>query len=229
MADCKMQLKMSAELDITWMGELLTLLPERAIYWSRTSTLLLADVHLGKASTLQAAGIPVPEGNDVDDLKRLASIFHAKSIERVVVLGDWIHAQRGIHGRLIETVERWRAQHAQLTIDWVPGNHDRKAADLATAWNMRLCDAALVNAPFVFQHYPIPSAQGATIAGHLHPCFSIQVQGNRVPRMPCFVFQPNCAILPAFGSFVGASLWKRMPGEKIYLVVEDKVMGWNFS
>lgn len=222
------QHNMDTALDITWMGETLTLLPERAVYWRRTSTLLLADVHLGKASTLQAAGIPVPEGHDKDDLARLSSIIRAMSVERVVVLGDWIHAHAGMHGRLLDTIRQWRAQHAVVAIDWVPGNHDRKAASLATAWDMQLCAAELINPPFVLQHYPKSSVQGATIAGHLHPCFSVRAKGIRIPRMPCFVFQPDCAILPAFSSFVGGALWKQTSDDRIYLVVEGKVIDWPY-
>src|SRR5262249_50769057 len=40
-------------------GERVTLLAERAAYWQRTRTLLVADTHFGKAATFRAAGIPV--------------------------------------------------------------------------------------------------------------------------------------------------------------------------
>ena len=43
-------------------GEQMDLLPERAVWWGARGALLVADVHLGKASTFRARGLPVPEG-----------------------------------------------------------------------------------------------------------------------------------------------------------------------
>jgi len=36
------------------------LLPERAVWWPATRTLLVADLHLGKCETLRANGAPMP-------------------------------------------------------------------------------------------------------------------------------------------------------------------------
>ena len=41
-------------------GEQLDLLPEKAIWWPRRRTLLVADVHCGKDATFRAMGVPVP-------------------------------------------------------------------------------------------------------------------------------------------------------------------------
>jgi len=40
-------------------GEELLLLPQRALWWPAQKTLLVADLHFGKAATLRAHGIPV--------------------------------------------------------------------------------------------------------------------------------------------------------------------------
>ena len=49
-------------LEINVASERLWLLPDRAAYWPRTKTLLIADAHLGKAAAFRRAGIPVPSG-----------------------------------------------------------------------------------------------------------------------------------------------------------------------
>jgi uncharacterized protein len=41
----------------------IVLLPGRAAWMPATRTLLVADLHLGKAATFRHAGIPVPEGS----------------------------------------------------------------------------------------------------------------------------------------------------------------------
>ena len=42
-------------LDLKLAGETLTLLPQRAIYWSARKTLILADPHIGKDDTFHTA------------------------------------------------------------------------------------------------------------------------------------------------------------------------------
>ena len=50
----------------------IVLLPGRAAVLPASATLLVADLHLGKAATFRKAGIPVPEGSAQRDLARLA-------------------------------------------------------------------------------------------------------------------------------------------------------------
>ncbi|MEZ4467584.1 MAG: hypothetical protein R3F43_24855 [bacterium] len=40
-------------------GEVLWLLPERALYWPAAGVLAVADLHWGKAETFQQHGVPV--------------------------------------------------------------------------------------------------------------------------------------------------------------------------
>jgi metallophosphoesterase superfamily enzyme len=50
------------------------LLPGRAAFLPASATLLVADLHLGKAATFRQAGIPVPEGSAQADLARLTPV-----------------------------------------------------------------------------------------------------------------------------------------------------------
>jgi len=60
-----------------------------------TATLLVADLHLGKAATFRSQGIPVPEGSAQKDLARLALLVAATRARRLIVLGDLFHAKSG--------------------------------------------------------------------------------------------------------------------------------------
>ena len=53
-------------------GHSLQLLGDRAMYWAATRTLIVADVHVGKAATFRALGVPVPGGITAKDLARLS-------------------------------------------------------------------------------------------------------------------------------------------------------------
>ncbi|NBP80976.1 hypothetical protein EBU58_09735, partial [bacterium] len=47
------------------------LLPGRGAWLPTSRTLLVADLHLGKAASFRHAGLPVPEGSSGGDLQRL--------------------------------------------------------------------------------------------------------------------------------------------------------------
>src|ERR1700681_3559044 len=98
----------ATDLSICVHSEALTLLPERAIFWPRRSTLFVADLHCGKAATMRPAAIPIPSGTTKADLARLTAIVHRTGAERVVLLGDILHARTGRAPRTLAALEEWR-------------------------------------------------------------------------------------------------------------------------
>ncbi|NBW97703.1 MAG: hypothetical protein EBR28_13500 [Planctomycetia bacterium] len=124
----------------------LVLLAGRAAFVPATATLLVADVHLGKAATFRRAGIPVPEGSAQGDLARLARLAAEQAARRVVVLGDLLHAKGGCTDAVWAEFRDCRRRIA-AEIVLVLGNHDRGLTASATALAERLgidaCVAAL--------------------------------------------------------------------------------------
>src|SRR3954451_8940899 len=148
--------------------ETLWLLRGRAAFWPRTSTLLIADAHLGKAAAFRRAGIPVPQGTTDDNLARLSSLVRACEAERVVFLGDLVHdaaARRAASAAFV----RWREEHRDLEIVLVRGNHDRRAGDPAAAWNVLSVCEPLVESRLALCHAPRNVAGSYAISGHVHP------------------------------------------------------------
>jgi ATP-dependent Lhr-like helicase len=76
-------------------GEQLHLLPERVLYWPRRETLLLADPHFGKAAAFRTAGIPIPGGTTADNLTQLTRAIEQTGAQRIICLGDLLHAKAG--------------------------------------------------------------------------------------------------------------------------------------
>ena len=76
-------------------GERVVMLPEKALFWRDAMTLFVADFHLGKAAAFRDAGIPMPPGTTTDNVERLASAVEKTGAERIVFLGDFIHARQG--------------------------------------------------------------------------------------------------------------------------------------
>lgn len=68
-----------------------------------------------------------------------------------------------------------------------------------------------------------PGSAGYVLAGHLHPAYVLRGRIGERLRLPCFVFGPAGAILPAFGEFTGHAEVRPGPEDRIYLVGDDRV------
>ena len=206
-------------------GEEVRLLPERALVWSRTSTLVVADVHWGKAAAFRAAGIPIPGGGTGDDLARLDTALLRTGARRLVVLGDLFHARAGrVAARTLGELRRWRARRAELEIRLVRGNHDRHAGDPPEDLGVDCIDSPACEPPFVLRHEPRVSNEGYTLAGHLHPGTVLAGPGLLRERLPCFIVGRSIAVLPAFASFTGMGMVTPEPGEQVFVIADGDVV-----
>ena len=199
-------------------GERVTLLAERALYWPRERTLFVADVHLGKAATFRAGGVPLPRGSTAADLARLTRLLERTGASRIVVLGDFIHAKAGRVAALAEAFARWRVQHAAIDVMLVRGNHDARAGDPPAAWNVGCVDEPFALPPFLACHRITQPATGYALCGHVHPGVRVHGSGEQSARLPCFVLGARRAILPAFGRFTGLADVLPAPRERIVVI-----------
>ena len=209
----------------------LVLLSGRAAFVPATRTLLVADVHLGKAATFRRAGIPVPEGSAQRDLDRLAALAAEHAARRVVVLGDLVHAKSGCTDAVID---EFRTVRERITAEMVLvlGNHDRGLGMSPAALQDRLsidaCLAVLDEPPFHLVHEPAADVAPArrdlfTIAGHLHPTVSLRSPiGDRFADR-CFVAERSLLVLPAFGTFTGGHRVSYTDGMRLWIARDDGV------
>jgi len=205
-------------------GAALRLLPERALWYEAERTLFVADLHWGKAAAFRAAHVPVPMGTTSSDLARLASAVTATHAERLVVLGDLLHARAGRHDETFRTIAAWREQHAALRITLVRGNHDQHAGDPPRELGIECTDEPLVVGPFVGVHEPCTHAGGYVLCGHLHPCVTVRGRGRQSLRLPAFVFGETRGVLPAFSSFTGGGMYEMQTGDRQYAIAGDEVL-----
>jgi DNA ligase-associated metallophosphoesterase len=207
-------------------GEDVALLAERALFWPRAGTLVVADLHWGKAATFRAAGIPVPVGATSDDLSRLDAALFRTCARRLVVLGDLFHAKAGrIATQTLAELRRWRALRDELEIMLVRGNHDRHAGDPPGDLRINCVNAPAFVPPFVLRHEPAPSSEGYTLAGHLHPGIVLTGRALQRERLPCFWLTPRGAVLPAFGSFTGSVSVVPGPEDRVFVIADQEVIG----
>ena len=183
-------------------GESLRLHGERALFWPRSGTLIVADVHLGKGAAMRRAGVAWPSGGTRADLQRLARLVTHYGAQRLLVLGDLFHARPLAGEPLFAEFTAFREAQRTLAIQAVQGNHDRAPAALPAAWGIDWSVAPLQEAPFAFVHEPCAVTGAYTLAGHVHPALRLRGGGDRA-RVPVFCFGAQTALLPAFGEGTG--------------------------
>jgi DNA ligase-associated metallophosphoesterase len=204
-------------------GESVTLCPERAMFWPREKTLFIADAHFGKALTFRSRGVFVPHGTTADNLLRLDRLIERWAPERIVFLGDFLHAKEAQHDGLQSELAAWRTRHAGLRISLVLGNHDAHAGAPPAALDFELLEEPVRLGPFALRHHPVEVDDHYVLAGHLHPGFVVAGRAHQKARVPCFWLGQRVGVLPAFGAFTGAHRITQSPGERVFLAGPDRV------
>jgi uncharacterized protein len=209
-------------------GETVLLHPERALIWPATRTLLIADPHFGKDDVFRRAGIALPPGTADADLTRLTGLIDAYACERLLVLGDFVHAATQLGDGFLAAFFDWRASHPGLVMEVIAGNHDRR--ERVARWHdvLRWHTSPFVDPPFVFSHAPIPDARGYVIAGHLHPVFHLSRMRRRL-RVPVFWQRANSLVMPSFGSFTGGATVRPAPTDALYAVGPERVIALAYQ
>jgi uncharacterized protein len=203
----------------------LTLLPQRAVWCEAVRTLMVADVHIGKGLSFRRLGVPVPHGTTATNLARLASLMQHWSAQRLVILGDFLHAARSHAPSTHQALAQWRERFAAVEMVLVRGNHDDRAGDPPAWLNMPCVDEPwmLPGTPLALCHHPQTVEGAFALAGHVHPSVTIHSGFERL-RLPCFQASEQRLIVPAFGEFTGTHGVARVPGERLFAVTEDRVV-----
>ena len=211
---------MSLPIDLA--GETVLLLPQKAVYWPRERTLVIADIHFGKAASFRALGVPVPRGTTSENLAALDALLALHATDRIVFLGDFLHAKAAHASATVQAMLAWRARHPHLVLTLVRGNHDRHAGDPSVLLRIDMVDEPYEAGPFAFCHHPELAAAGYVLAGHVHPVYRLAGRRDAL-RLPCFVVGPGRAILPSFGAFTGGHVIERGAGERVYLAADETI------
>jgi len=204
------------------------LLPGRAAFMAASATLLVSDLHLGKAAAFRSAGIPVPEGSAQADLARLERLVRETAARRLIVLGDLFHARSGCTAEVFAEFAAARARMPATEVILVAGNHDRAIGRIPASLGIDSCMRSHDEPPFHFVHDPAtgltePGRTCFTVAGHLHPTLSIAVPGGDRITGRCFVAQASLLVLPAFGSFTGGHRVEVAADTRLWIARDDGV------
>jgi DNA ligase-associated metallophosphoesterase len=206
--------------NIPILNQTIALLPGKAVLLPDRS-LVVADLHLGKATAFQAKGLAIPEGDSDADLNRLGTICEQAGATRLLINGDLFHSPAGLSEEIERLLETWLTT-LSIPVQLIIGNHDAKLRRLPTALNpVESIDAA----GFHIVHDPADAPAGRpAICAHWHPVARI-ADGKRTSlRLPCFLLRGSSLVLPAFGTFTGGAILDREKGDRVFVAPGDRVI-----
>ena len=201
-----------------------TLLAAHAAFLEKSSTLVVADIHLGKSATFRSRGIPVPEGDSQADLETLSRLILETKPARLVIAGDLVHAKDGMSSHVLDVFREW-LEGIRIPVILTEGNHDRTARlfehplPIETVPSFEIDGLRITHDPA-----ELPADQPG-IAGHLHPGIRLPESPRRSLHSPFFFLRhPHHLILPAFSKFTGLHIMKPKKKDGIYIPIRDKVV-----
>lgn len=194
------------------------LLADKALYWPQHKTLLIADIHFGKAAAYRALGQPVPQGTTSYNLQRINALLNLYSIEKIIFLGDFLHAPKSHAPSTLSALRAWRHQHASVQCLLIRGNHDLRAGDPPPDLNITVVTEPYLMEGFALQHIPKPHATHHVIAGHVHPTYRLLGLGRQRLVLPCFYHERDLTILPSFGDFTGGFRMEKKLNTQIFVL-----------
>ena len=173
-------------------------LPQGALFWPARKALLVADLHLEKASWFARLGQMLPPYDSVATLSDLTALAAGCGAREIWCLGDSFHDRHGCDRLPARARDLLTTLTASTRWTWVTGNHDPVIADH--------CGGDIVEEAWVdgllLRHEADPDEARPELSGHFHPKLRITQRGRQVSRR-CFVATERKLILPAFGALTG--------------------------
>ena len=179
-------------------GETFYATTDGALFWPSQEALLVADLHLEKASWFARLGQFLPPYDSHATLTALAGEVERTGATRLYCLGDSFHDRFGCDRLPSDARALLTELTSRLDWTWIVGNHDPGFADHCGG---RLEEEVEIGG-IVLRHEAIRDDPRPEMSGHFHPKLRLQVKGRHVSRR-CFVVSASKLIFPAFGSLTG--------------------------
>ena len=192
-------------------GEEWLLSADRALFRPRDAALLVADLHLEKASFFARHGQMLPPYDSRATLERMALAIRRTGARRVFCLGDSFHDDDGPARLEPHAAGMLAALTRAVEWVWITGNHDAGAEAGASAFGGGALVDEIEVGGVILRHRAQRGETRPELSGHYHPRLHLNLRGRRIVR-PCLVASASDSadkiggqrmILPAFGALTG--------------------------
>jgi DNA ligase-associated metallophosphoesterase len=172
--------------------------PSGALFWPSERALLVADLHLEKASWFARLGQFLPPYDSQATLGSLVAEVGMTGAKRLFCLGDSFHDRFGCDRLPAAAREFLLGLTSVLEWVWIVGNHDPGFADHCGGRIDEECEVGGI----ILRHEAVAGETRPEMSGHYHPKLRMHLRGRNVSRR-CFVANERKLILPAYGSLTG--------------------------
>ncbi|MBJ7427885.1 MAG: metallophosphoesterase, partial [Bacteroidia bacterium] len=97
------------------------LLPQKAIFWEEKQTLILGDLHFGKATHFRKNGIALSQSIATNDFDKFTALLAALNPKQVYFLGDLFHSE--YNSEVFDLYEIIKF-NSSVKFVLIKGNHD---------------------------------------------------------------------------------------------------------
>lgn len=171
---------------------------DAALYWPAQNALLVADLHLEKASAYAAGGQMLPPYDSLSTLEELLHLAQSCGATAVICLGDNFHDDEGEQRLSGAAAAMLRDLTQSFDWIWITGNHDPRLSGRWGGQSVLEWAASGIN----LRHEADPADATPEISGHFHPKYRAVIRKRMVSRR-CFVQTGSKIIMPAFGALTG--------------------------
>jgi uncharacterized protein len=199
------------------------LLADKALYREDTHTMIIADLHLGKAMHFRKSGIAIPSQSAEQDYLRLHKMISSIQPKQIIFLGDLFHSGYNSEWNLFcEFINTYNEIEFILVI----GNHDILARHHYKKLCITLIEDKIEQDGLILSHIPLENVPEnyINISGHVHPGVILKGKGKQHIKLPCFYYCNRQLILPAFGSLTGLQLIEPQKKSEVFVIAGDKVI-----
>jgi hypothetical protein len=182
----------------TFSGRELMALPQGAVFWPARRALLVADLHLEKASWFALGGQMLPPYDSIATLADLSALAASTGANEIWCLGDSFHDREGCERLPEEARALLTALTSSTRWTWITGNHDSGLVDHCGG---EIVVEAEVDG-LLLRHEADPAEARPELSGHFHPKLRLARRGRMISRR-CFVATGRKLVLPAFGALTG--------------------------
>jgi DNA ligase-associated metallophosphoesterase len=187
-----------------------------ALFHQQQRWLAIADLHFGYELSQRAAGrlMPMWGMDSIEDrLKKLISDYAPRQL---VIVGDIVH-DRAAAAEAARLIERLASVTEPIVL---AGNHDRQIVgrlDLRESWETD---------GFYFHHGHCAADAGerVQVIGHHHPAGVVRDGAGLRLKLPAFVQQGKCWILPAFSPWAAGAAWEADAESRIWLCAPNRIL-----
>ena len=187
-----------------------------ALFHQQERWLAVADLHFGFELSQRAAGSLFPLWGMQTIQARLQELVAEYRPLNLILLGDLVH-DRTATDALLGLVRELEQTTAVVLL---AGNHDRalaKQVNVLPLWR---------SAGFCFHHghCEIEPSDEIQIIGHHHPAQVVRDGAGLRLKLPAFVQQDHCWIMPAFSPWAAGTLWPQDDNSKIWLCSPTRII-----